>query len=41
MQLSLNVNKQFGSLTSRQRRLLAAELSTRSVGSISGEPLAV
>jgi hypothetical protein len=31
--LSLNENKQLGTLTSRQRRLLAAELTSRGVGS--------
>jgi hypothetical protein len=36
--LSLNENKQLGTLTSRQRRILANELSTRSSGR---EPLAV
>lgn len=30
--LSLNENKQLGTLTSRQRRLLATELNSRSVG---------
>jgi hypothetical protein len=38
MPLSLNENKQLGTLTSRQRRLLANELSTRSGGR---EPVAV
>lgn len=36
--LSLNENKQLGTLTSRQRRLLASELSTRTPGR---EPVAV
>ncbi len=31
--LALNENKQLGTLTSRQRRLLSAELASRSVGS--------
>src|SRR5215217_7788294 len=38
MPLSLNENKQLGSLTSRQRRMLANELSTRAGGR---EPLPV
>ncbi len=38
MPLSLNENKQLGTLTSRQRRLLATELATRST---SRETLAV
>ena len=38
MPLSLNENKQLGTLTSRQRRLLATELATRSAGR---EPVAV
>lgn len=33
MPLSLNENKQLGTLTSRQRRLLAAELAARGPGS--------
>ena len=37
--LSLNENKQLGTLTSRQRRLLAAELASR--GTSGREPLAV
>jgi hypothetical protein len=41
MPLSLNENKQLGTLTSRQRRMLAAELSTRSAGAPSPEVLAV
>ncbi|HEY8501475.1 MAG TPA: hypothetical protein VK480_08425 [Solirubrobacterales bacterium] len=36
--LSLNENKQLGTLTERQRRLLASELSTRSIGR---EPVSV
>jgi hypothetical protein len=32
MPLSLNENKQLGTLTSRQRRLLATELASRSAG---------
>jgi len=39
--LSLNENKQLGTLTSRQRRLLAAELASRSAGGESREALAV
>jgi hypothetical protein len=38
MPLSLNENKQLGTLTSRQRRLLATELASRSAA---GEPLSV
>ena len=38
MPLSLNENKQLGTLTSRQRRILANELASRSIGR---EPLAV
>ena len=38
MPLSLNENKQLGTLTSRQRRVLASELSTRSTDR---EPLVV
>lgn len=34
MPLSLNENKQLGTLTSRQRRLLAAELASRSGGAV-------
>lgn len=33
MPLALNENKQLGTLTSRQRRLLSAELASRSAGS--------
>jgi hypothetical protein len=36
--LSLNENKQLGTLTERQRRLLASELATRSAGR---EPISV
>jgi hypothetical protein len=36
--LALNENKQLGTLTSRQRRLLAGELANRSTGA---EPVAV
>jgi hypothetical protein len=32
MPLALNENKQLGTLTARQRRLLAAELASRSAG---------
>ena len=41
MPLSLNENKQLGTLTSRQRRMLASELTGRTSGAASPEALAV
>jgi hypothetical protein len=40
MPLSLNENKQLGTLTSRQRRLLSTELASRTGGISPSEPLA-
>jgi hypothetical protein len=41
MPLSLNENKQLGTLTPRQRRLLATELASRTRGGVSAAAIAV